>query len=74
MVSKTSSSGPNDGVVEDEVLEGAKEVEGVSSHEGGVNVALMDGSARFVVDGIDPIAMAYQISVSDGQAAEDSGR
>jgi hypothetical protein len=40
-----------------------------SSHPGGVNVASMDGSARFIPDDIDPLAMAYRISVSDGQAA-----
>lgn len=38
-----------------------------SNHIGGVNVVLMDGSARFVPDAIDPISMAFQVSVSDGQ-------
>lgn len=38
-----------------------------SAHPGGVNVAMMDGSAKFVPDDVDPIAMAYQVSVSDGQ-------
>jgi len=39
-----------------------------SNHLGGVSVVLMDGSAKFVPDDIDPIAMAYLICVNDGQS------
>ena len=42
-----------------------------SNHAGGVNVSLMDGSVRFVVDGIDHVAMAYLVSINDGQALGD---
>lgn len=41
-----------------------------SSHPGGVNVAMMDGSGKFVPDDIDPVSMAYQVSVSDGQTPD----
>lgn len=41
-----------------------------SGHLGGVNVALMDGAVRFVVDGVDRLAMAYQVSVSDGHTLQ----
>ena len=37
-----------------------------SNHLGGVNVSLMDGSVRFVVDEVDHVAMAYSVSVNDG--------
>ncbi len=40
-----------------------------SSHATGVNVASMDGSVRFVTDDVDPVLMAYQVSVDDGQTA-----
>ncbi len=36
-----------------------------SNHPGGVNVALMDGSVRFVPDAIEPLSMARQISIDD---------
>lgn len=39
-----------------------------SYHAGGVNVALMDGSVTFVPNDVDPIAMAFLVSVDDGQA------
>ena len=39
-----------------------------SHHPGGVNVVNMDGSGKFIPDGIDPLSMAYQVSVSDGKA------
>jgi prepilin-type N-terminal cleavage/methylation domain-containing protein/prepilin-type processing-associated H-X9-DG protein len=38
-----------------------------SYHPGGVNVAMMDGAVRFVLDGVDPQTMAYQVCVNDGQ-------
>lgn len=38
-----------------------------SNHATGVNVAAMDGSVRFVTDDVDPLLMAYQVSVNDGQ-------
>jgi prepilin-type N-terminal cleavage/methylation domain-containing protein/prepilin-type processing-associated H-X9-DG protein len=38
-----------------------------SNHPGGVNVAMMDGAVKFIPDGIDPVAMAWRVSVSDGQ-------
>ena len=40
-----------------------------SNHATGVNVASMDGSVRFVTDRVDPLLMAYQVSVNDGQTA-----
>lgn len=39
-----------------------------SNHIGGVNVGLMDGTVRFVTDDVDPVAMAYQVSINDGNA------
>lgn len=39
-----------------------------SNHVGGVNVSLMDGSVRFVIDDVDHIAMAYAVSINDGHA------
>ena len=41
-----------------------------SWHPGGVNVAWGDGHVSFVTDAIDEVAMAYLISVGDGQAVE----
>lgn len=38
-----------------------------SNHIEGVNVSTMDGAVRFVVNDIDPIVMAYQVSVDDGR-------
>ena len=38
-----------------------------SNHLQGVNIARMDGSVEFIPDGIDPVAMAFQISVDDGK-------
>lgn len=38
-----------------------------SNHTEGVNVSTMDGAVRFVVNDIDPIVMAYQVSVDDGR-------
>ena len=40
-----------------------------SNHAAGVNVASMDGAVRFVTDGVDPLMMAYQVSVNDGGTA-----
>lgn len=40
-----------------------------SLHPGGVNVAMMDGAVKFVPDDIDPVTMAWLVSVSDGQTA-----
>ena len=39
-----------------------------SNHLGGVNVSLMDGSVKFVVDEVDHISMAYSVSINDGYA------
>lgn len=39
-----------------------------SSHLGGVNVGSMDGSIRFVTDDVDPLSMAYRVSINDGKA------
>ncbi len=39
-----------------------------SSHLGGVNVGSMDGSIRFVTDDVDPLSMAYRISINDGKS------
>lgn len=41
-----------------------------SAHPGGVNVSLMDGSIRFVTDDIDPVSMAYQVSINDGRVVD----
>ena len=41
-----------------------------SNHIGGVNVVMMDGSAKFIPNEVDPISMAYQISVDDGQNSD----
>jgi hypothetical protein len=43
-----------------------------SNHPTGVNVALMDGAVRFVTDDVDPVSMAYQVSVNDGRARQAS--
>jgi prepilin-type N-terminal cleavage/methylation domain-containing protein/prepilin-type processing-associated H-X9-DG protein len=39
-----------------------------SLHPGGVQAAFLDGHLQFVVDGVDELVMAYQVSVSDGHA------
>lgn len=41
-----------------------------SNHIGGVNVGLMDGSVRFIIDGIDHVAMAYSVSINDGRGGQ----
>lgn len=38
-----------------------------STHTGGVNVAMADGSTHFLVDGIDYLTLAYMISSNDNQ-------
>lgn len=38
-----------------------------SLHQGGVNVAYVDGHVEFLVDEVDEFSMAYQISINDGQ-------
>lgn len=38
-----------------------------SNHPGGVNVVFLDGHVDFIPDAIDPRAMAYLISINDGQ-------
>lgn len=43
-----------------------------SNHPGGVNVASMDGSIRFVTDDVDGLSMAYRVSVNDGRNVESS--
>ena len=40
-----------------------------SSHPGGVNMALLDGSVHFLRNDIDEIAMSYLISIDDGHTA-----
>lgn len=39
-----------------------------SLHQGGVNIAYVDGHVEFLVDEVDEFSMAYQISINDGQA------
>jgi prepilin-type N-terminal cleavage/methylation domain-containing protein/prepilin-type processing-associated H-X9-DG protein len=39
-----------------------------SQHPGGVHMALLDGSVRFVRNEVDEVAMAYMVSINDGQA------
>jgi prepilin-type N-terminal cleavage/methylation domain-containing protein/prepilin-type processing-associated H-X9-DG protein len=41
-----------------------------SRHPGGVNVVFVDGHLSFVTDQVDQFAMAYLISVEDGQAVQ----
>ncbi|TWT77290.1 putative major pilin subunit [Posidoniimonas polymericola] len=38
-----------------------------SNHIGGVNTAFLDGHVGFAADDIDPIVMAYQVYIRDGQ-------
>ena len=38
-----------------------------SNHRGGVNVAFVDGHVTFLTDSVDLEAMAYLISIDDGQ-------
>ena len=40
-----------------------------SLHRGGVNIAYVDGHVDFLVDEVDEISMAYQISINDGQVS-----
>lgn len=40
-----------------------------SSHPGGVNIAVADGSVHFLTNNVDETTMAYLISIDDGQAA-----
>lgn len=39
-----------------------------SLHTGGVNVAYLDGHTEFVIDTVDELAFAYQVSINDGQS------
>jgi hypothetical protein len=41
-----------------------------SLHPGGVNVANIDGSVRFLQDGIDPVSYGRLICINDGQQAD----
>ncbi len=41
-----------------------------SRHNGGVNVAFCDGHLGFLVNEVDETAMAYMISINDGQVVE----
>jgi hypothetical protein len=41
-----------------------------SRHAGGVVAAAVDGSVRFLVDEIDPIVMAYMVSINDGKSRD----
>lgn len=38
-----------------------------SNHPGGVNAAYLDGHLTFLNDGVDDFAMAYGVSINDGQ-------
>ncbi len=38
-----------------------------SKHRGGVNIAYVDGHVEFLSDTVDEIAMAYMVSIDDGQ-------
>jgi prepilin-type N-terminal cleavage/methylation domain-containing protein/prepilin-type processing-associated H-X9-DG protein len=38
-----------------------------SLHPGGVNIAFLDGHVGFLADEVDEVAMAYMISINDGQ-------
>jgi prepilin-type N-terminal cleavage/methylation domain-containing protein/prepilin-type processing-associated H-X9-DG protein len=40
-----------------------------SRHPGGVNAVAMDGHVRFLPNDIDPLAMAYLVSINDQQVA-----
>ena len=42
-----------------------------SRHTGGVNVAMCDGSVRFVQDGVDPTAWAGLSSMAGGEVLTD---
>jgi prepilin-type N-terminal cleavage/methylation domain-containing protein len=41
-----------------------------SNHMGGVHMSLLDGSVKFVRDGIDETTMAYMISINDGHTIQ----
>ena len=41
-----------------------------SRHAGGVVTAAVDGHVRFLADDIDPVVMAYMVSVNDGRSRD----
>jgi len=41
-----------------------------SQHTGGVNVVFVDGHIGFLADTVDEFAMAYMVSIDDGQAVD----
>jgi prepilin-type processing-associated H-X9-DG protein len=40
-----------------------------SSHPGGVNAVAVDGHVRFLPNDIDPLVMAFFVSINDQQVA-----
>jgi prepilin-type processing-associated H-X9-DG protein len=42
-----------------------------SNHIGGINIAYIDGHVDFLLDGIDPFAMAYLVDIRDSEVTSD---